>query len=405
MSGVNKFPEDSNFAMRIVVGGHEGDPAPDQSGTCKAIDPLRHSQNISHKEMPFITKLASATQSSLEQTNFPPEPGTMVLTSHTTGDPTSAICIGIAGDINGSGTAVAGNQTVNDHIKRAAAYATGKLISKGSKSKMVDGALIKEVLNGQEWKNQLTQGLASHAAWMPLAGQILPQLKQIDTAIEQFANIPGLKALANLPGKFANLGDIFKNISSNQMRQATGNLDPNVLAGMNSMIELMAESDSGGGITDGRVHLETLANNAINLLSQATEISDVVVIMQRLQSDTTLHGLDKLTPLEVTVEGVHGNVVMMIDASGNINQTSNSANIIAESIASVASAVGGSQGGGAGKMLFGDAAKLVSEAIGRLPPSIRKKLLENVPKGTKEAKFDDIHGLLLKGINPIKLFT
>lgn len=406
MTQVNKFPEDTNLAMRIVCRGHKDDPVTDGSGMVATIDPLRHGVDIKQKDMAFITGLVSATQSAIEETNFGPEPGTCVMTSHTTGDKTSAIIIGAnANNIDNSGTSVAGNQSINQHIQQAASYVTGKITSKGSKTKMVDGALIKEVINGQEWKNQLAKGLPIHAAWWPLAGQILPQLKQIDTAVEQFANIPGLSSLTNLPGQFMNLGSMMQNLTSKQLKQATGHLDKNILAGLNSMIELMAESDSGGGITDGRVDPQTLANNAIELLSQATEISDVVEVMQRLRSDTTLHGHDKLGTIEVIVEGVHGNSVMTIDATGNITQSSNSANIIAASIEAVSSAASGSQGGGGGKNLFGDATKLVSEALGRLPPNVRKALIEGVTKGTKEAKFDDIHKQILKGINPINLFT
>lgn len=402
---LTKFPEGTNLGYRIVVGGHLNDKSPDEDGNMKTVDPLRQSfSGHPHDELPFITMLRSPTMRNQEETAFPPDPGTCVAVSWSTGDPTSAIVLGMPNEINKS-QSVAGNQTVLQHLIKASQYKTGKITSKGSKTTTERGAVVKNTVDGKEWAHQLSEGLATHVAWHPLAGQVLNQIKQIDTAIKQFANIPGLSAMGNLPGQLMNLSSLFQNMTEKQKKQATANMDPLVQKGMMNMLELMAETDVGGMfISDGRVHQETLVNNAIQLFSQATSIPDVIDILQRLRSDISLHGHENLENLEITIEGVHGNVTMFIDATGNVTPTQNSVNIVTQSIETVQNAVSSSQGGGGGKTLFGDAAKLMSEAIGRIPPNIRKNILTSVPEGTKKAKFDDIHKKLLQGENPINLF-
>lgn len=402
---VNNFPEDAGFSYNIVVGGHEGDPAPDQSGTCKVIDPLRHSSGIDHKELPFITMLQLPTSAEQGRTSFPPEPGTCVAVSRTTGLPTTGTVIGMPNETN-SFQAVAGNQSLGHHIQLAASYATGKIFSKGSKTIKKDGAVIREVINGPEWKHELTKGLATHAAFAPLAGQIIPQIKQIDTAIKQFANIPGLDAIAQIPGQFMNLANIFKNMTNRQKSKAFQNFDQNTMDGLNSMVNLMAETDTGGMfISSGMVHIETLIENAVELFSKATSISEIIEILLKLQHDTSLHGLENLPEIEITVPGVYGNVTMTINADGTITPSANSQNAINTAISTIQSEMAGSQGGGGGNSLFGDAAKLVSEALGRIPPNIRKNILQNVITEAKKQKFDDIHKKMTQGLNPIDLFT
>lgn len=402
---VNNFPNDTNIAYNIVCGGHKDDPALDHSGTLKCVDPLRHGPNIDHKKMPFITMLQPPTGAEQESTSFPPDPGTCVVVSWSTGLPTTRTAMGAPNETNNF-QSVPGNQSLGHHIQQAASYATGKIYSKGSKTIRKDGAVIREVINGPDWKHELTKGLATHAAFAPLAGQIVPQIKQIDTAIKQFANIPGLDAIAQIPGQFLNLANIFKNMTNKQKNKAFQNFDQNVMDGLNSMVNLLAETDTGGMfISSGMVHIETLIENAVELFSQATSIADVIEILQRLQHDTSLHGLENLPEIEITVPGVYGNVTMTINANGTITPSANSQNAINTAVSTIQSEMAGSQGGGGGNSLFGDAAKLVSEALGRIPPNIRKNILQNVITEAKKQKFDDIHKRLTQGINPIDLFT
>ena len=127
----------------------------------------------------------------------------------------------------------------------------------------------------------------------PLVGQYMNEIKNIATAVQQFANIPTASMLAQLPGSILNLGSLLSKLSNSQRRQATQNMSPHVVNAFDSMMNLMTHSESNGMmLTDGRIHEETYTKNMIDLLSQVTNLPDLVSVMQRLIEDPTIRGME-----------------------------------------------------------------------------------------------------------------
>ena len=201
MGKPSEFGTDMNFG--VVVGGHKDDPAPDQSGTARILDPLRHGSNFSPEDMRFIPKIVSATQGSLEETHFSPEPGSIVAYTGETGSQENMM-MGLVSDIP-SLQSESGNNPLTQHIEWAMGQLVGKNRPTKWKSKMERGAEVRDIEQEfGEWKNELIKGIPSNGILPPLVGQFLPQIKKIETAIQQFANIPSLSMLSQLPGKAGN---------------------------------------------------------------------------------------------------------------------------------------------------------------------------------------------------------
>lgn len=402
----NVFPNSSNFAYNVVVGGHKADKPSDESGTVKVVDPLRHSvQGFPHEQMPFVTTLRAPTQSALEETPFPAEPGTVVAVSWTTGDPTTRAVIGQPNELN-NGQAMDGNNILNmGHVAQAMQKMTGKNkpVQK-TQEKNDRGAIVREMIEqGGEWSHNLTRGLATHAAWYPMAGQVLDQVKNIDTAIQTFANIPSLSALGSLGGAGMNMSSMFKKLTKKQKKKATKNMDPILLEGLENMLSLITESEAGGTYVSKRVDEATFIANMVELLSQCTNMSDVLVVLQRLRGDSTLWGLDKIPPVVFKSNTAFGELVQTIDHNGNVQASDKSKEIVAAAMQALQGLMGSNQAGAKGKFLFGEAGELMAKSFDRLPPSIRKDIVEKTAQLTESLQHNKVHQLTLGG-TPLTLF-
>lgn len=401
----NMFPHGSNYSYCIVVGGHEGNKPSDESGTISVMDVTKHHPSISPKDMPFLTLLRSPTQAELETTPFGAEPGTCVVTSSTTGGPTDRTIIGMPNELFQT-QAMAGNGPLDQILNIVAAFLTGKRMPpKNAPEKNDRGAVVREKQEtGGEWSHDKAFGLATHAAWYPLAGMVLPQVKQIDTAIQQFANIPGLDVLSQLPGSIMNLSSLFSKLTQKQKQKATQNLPPMTITGLENMMNLMSEVTPGGSyVSSGRIHEETFIENMVELLSQATTMSDVIEIIQRLRYDTTLHGLDKLANVEFKANTAYGQITQTMDINGNISTNQKSAEMIQKGIQALVGLMSSSQSGAPGKFLFGEANKLMSQAFSYLPPGIREQVVSRVATLSESRKHNEWHRRTIGKSNPFPL--
>jgi hypothetical protein len=292
MSLPNQFPGQKSYC--IVVGGDINDPDQQKLSLLKVFDPLRHSSQISPEELPHVGIERPATQTSLEQFNAPPEQGTCIVTTFNMGDPTSRTAVGMPTEFNSSEN-VAGNSGLYDIIRQVSQISSRKAIKPQIIERMVNGVLVREKQEkGQDWMHDLTKGLATHAAWHPMAGQLLNEVKNIETALQNFANIPNLGALSQLPGSIMNIASIFKGLSNSQRRQATQNMSPLLVQGLDNM--MLLSSDVTGGsqyVSSDRINPEVFTRNMIDLLSQVDNISDLIDAIHRLQYDETLRGLEE----------------------------------------------------------------------------------------------------------------
>lgn len=397
----NTFPHGYQIAYNVVTGGHAQEPAPDQSGTLKVVDPVRHGQQVNQFDMPFVTTLRTPTQSALEETPFPPEPGAIVATSFNMGDPTSRAVVGMPNEINNS-SSVAGNNPLMFHILQAIIKDVLKNRPTKYKEKQDRGALVRAI--DQEfgnWIHALTKGLPTHAALFPMAGQVLPAVQQIDTAVKQFASILGQGAIGQLPGAAMNLSSLFNKMNDKQKKKIKENKSEEIVNALESMMTLLVEGEgSGTYMASGRVHEETFIDNAVELLSQCTAIGDIVECLQRLRYDETLHGLDKLQDIEVKANTEFGQIVMTVDSKGNAKQSQQSLQQIMSAIQQFTGFLNSLQSGGQGKTMFGKEAGKVSDSSQRAGNNTLIKTANEVGQRWKETQRADAHLAALNAIFP-----
>jgi hypothetical protein len=371
----NTFPHGYQIAYNVVTGGHSDEPAPDQSGTLRIIDPIRHGQQVNQNDLPFVTTLRTPTQSALEETPFPPEPGSIVAVSFNMGDPTSRAVVGMPNEINNS-QSVAGNNPLMFHILSAIAKDVMKYKPTKYQEKQHRGALVRAIdQESGNWKHELTKGLPTHAALYPLAGQVLPAIKQIDTAVKEFASILGQGSIGQIPGSIMNLSSLFKKLTKEQKKKIFKDKPETLINAMESMMDLMVDGEgSGAYISSGRIHEETFIENMIEMLSQCTNLSDLVECMQRIRYDETLHGLDKIQDIELKANSAFGEIVFTVDKNGKTKQKEDSLKKILDAVQKFVGLMNSAQAGGQGKTMFGKEAQKVMDAVNRLPGEAAKRL-------------------------------
>jgi hypothetical protein len=307
-------PRTYSTQFGVVSGGQQSDPDPLKSCGMKFFNPSYHGPNIDPTDMPFCSPPTIAGQPFTEMYYRPPDPGTIItykrlaLGEGQTGIPDGAY----GGGINGTGQTVAGNIGLYQLIRRVQRFTTGIQVKPRVVEKMVDGALVREKQEkGQDWMHNMTQGIAPHAAWNPIAGQFLQEMKNIETALQSFAQIPNAGALAQLPGSIMNLGSLLKGLTNRQKSKATQNMPPLVAQGFESMVNLMSDTETSGmTMTGGRINPEVFTENMIELLSQVTNISDLVDVMFRLHYDESIRGLEEYAKSADTGLTANTNIVI-----------------------------------------------------------------------------------------------
>lgn len=292
MSLPNQFPGQKSYT--IVCGGDINDPDQQKLSLLKLIDPLRHGKDITPDQLPHVGIERPATQACLEQFNAPPEQGTCVVSTFNMGDPTSRTCVGMPTEYFASEN-LDGNLGLYDELRKAAEKSAKKRVKPQVVERMINNVLVRDTQEkNQEWKHSLTKGLATHAAWHPMVGQLLNEVKNIETALQNFANIPGLGALGQLPGNIMNIASIFKNLNNNQKKQATQNMSPLLIEGLENMMLIMSDVQGGTQyVSSDRINPEVFTRNMIDLLSQVDNISDMIDVINRLQYDETIRGLEE----------------------------------------------------------------------------------------------------------------
>ena len=113
-----------------------------------------------------------------------------------------------------------------------------------------------------------------------------------------------------------------------------------------------------------KVDPDTYAENAIELLSQATNVSDVVTVMRRLQTDVSLTGLDKFGTTIIEQQGPYGTVYQSYTPRGR-QATLTPATVIAAA-SSFASLMGAFPSSIPGQNMFGGSAGTILSMIQRV---------------------------------------
>lgn len=401
-----------NEEIMVVVGGHLDDKC-QIAGGFKAVNPTTTNfDTFDVEKLPFIFPASSPNQESVGKPINPPEPGCLVKVKRSDpSNPSTGIAESVYSFTENSMKPEAGNSPLYKWINMAQNLGLSKNIPSEAKTKTERGAKIRDIDSGEkgEWMSKLTKGLPVHLALSALMGQRIPQNKKIDTAKKAAIGIPSDSMLSQLPGSNMSISSLLSNLTKKQKKQATQNMDEELLNAFESLSYLITDiQEESASLIGNRVHEETFIANAIALLQQATSISDLLTIFDRLRYDTTLFGLDKLANVEFRSNTAYGQIVMTLDALGNLTFDSNSQNLLATAASTLTSSMGGSQGGDPGKNLFGDAAQNMQQAFERLAgggEEFRNKLVRDVVEKTKNARHDAGHKYVLGEGNPLSIFN
>lgn len=439
---------DLGYEVGIIVRDEEKLPK-DKSSNQKVILPMTHNpDNVEEDHLAFSSMMHSPTQFSQQSFQGALDPGTLVYVKKIPGQNRVDI-IGQANDLvnydrgqaSGSGGKdLLGHQFFQDLFDREINVLIPPDIQETTDN---DGVKVKKIKEkNKKHKHSRLKGLPSHNAVQTTTGYKLEQVKNIPTAKQTFNAIPTEDMLSNLPGDPMSMSQMFQGLMGNSGGGAAGaggsgagnatagqgnfsvgfaetpmdrikaNVDPQVYDAITSMSELVqgSESEVFSYATPGRVHTETFLNNAEQLLCQCTSLADVYDVMNRLQHDETLFGLDKIANNIMEMETPWGNANVIITATGDIEYEYANANVsiaFANNLSSPASSPsaggGGGSGGGGGNM-FGKSSSIMQDMFKRLAPNNEKeskKMTETLNQGDMAQKLWKFAETTLKGGNPL----
>lgn len=393
----------SSQVYGIVVGGHDGDPAGDESGNLRVYFPGIHGRDVDVQHLNFSPRLMSPTKSTQQEFPGGLDPGTLVVAMKDTGSNYCQI-IGLANDTNLSESQLAGNTDLLQFVRMYLSRDINVRIPPSIQETMVDGVRVRRIVEkGQRHNHNLLQGLPTHGALYPMSGSVLPRVSGVSTAQAGFNSLMSGDILGAIPGVFMTLGKMFT------ILQSTGVLNNlkvprEVGLAINSMSVLIQQVESmerAGFNVGGRVHQDTYINNATQLLSQARTVSDITRSLSRLQTDPALFGYSNLVNGIVTQNTHYGKSKVSISPNGSIMRflppETRKAISTGFQILSLINSVY------PGQKIFGDSAAKVYRMLNRLTPMSLAFILFNLARqntGPQAIRHGTINTITNTGGNP-----
>lgn len=325
----NKYPNEIEVDLCVVVGGDSEDPAKNQNGGFR-LRSSKHGPNITHEDLMFVPGLGTSSQGSVQSNNPPPERGTRVATIKFTGQggSSSVIPIGIIQNEVAKSGGTPGNANLNQFFQDAIDHVTNKKSApKSIKTQMKEGVEIRQPVDSKMWSHSLVKGLPSGLGIKPTAGIYLDQVKNISTALQHFSQIPMPSMLGSLPGVAMSLSGMLGALqSSGAFDRILSKLPTDAVDAFQSLSDLVVDVETSSGSsygTSNRVNPAVYLANAEDMLSNCRDLSDIVECFSELQSNTQLFGQDTLGEVEVVKKTPNGNVTIRIDATGGTSSTIN----------------------------------------------------------------------------------
>jgi hypothetical protein len=361
----------SGMVYGIVVGGDMTDPDPAQAGGLRVYFPTIHGKGVNPKHLAFSPRLVAPTRSGMQDFVGGLDPGSLVVALKDTGSNQCQI-IGLANDLNNRDSTIAGNNDLLQNITKFFTQSTGVSQPPNIQKSSRGGAEIYKPVEKGDHFHDLLKGLPTHGALFPLAGTPIDAVSSIRTALQAAAAIPGLDVLSKLPGVASSLGSLLNDITSNPLlnKLISQALPRDVLNAVNSMsrlVQSVEQGESAGFMTSGRVNPEVYTKNAVDLLSQCTNVSDVTTALTRLQSDSSLFGMEAYGPVVVEQETPFGKVQMSYDTGGNQFTFSPQSVVAAAGALSKLMSGAGFPGAVPGENMFGQSAGTILNMMQRIP--------------------------------------
>lgn len=386
----------NNLIGGILVGGHDGDPDPNQNGLCRIYLPQYQGNQVKKEHLAFSPVLMPPNQGGATEFNGVADPGQSVLClkSGPPGD-TSLVVLG-AFPTNRQDGGQPGNVNLNTAFKAMVeAFATeiNVNIPPNVKETTEGGARVRKIQEkGQRHKHDLLKGIPSHAATYNMSGIVHKQLTNVSTATQAFSNILTGSMLSALPGTNFSVSSILSSLTSSALDELLSSMSPQLAQGVQNMFTLMQsmEINEGGGFsTMGRVDPTTYLANAVSLLKGNQSLGEVIANIQRLQTDTSLFGLDKLGSASFDIPTAFGMIKMTLSPTGEIlNETPEVVQKAIQLFTGLMTSGAGFPGVGLDNM-FGGSASVMSDMFNRLPPdkqTIAKSMMEEAVAPGTEAR-------------------
>lgn len=164
-------------------------------------------------------------------------------------------------------------------------------------------------------------GLASHGAQSPLNGAIIPQLKQISTAIDSYGSVITSATISKLPGSNFDISQLLTLMPDKLKTELLQSLPDNVKETLNTVLTMKQNyeiNNFGGSLSGTKVNLLEFLANAVALLKGIQTSDDLLDKLKTLMSDNSYSGMSSLNQLVENISGTFGDMILKIGTDGSI---------------------------------------------------------------------------------------
>lgn len=404
MSNLPKSSAASGMLYGIVVGGHDGDPAPDLSGNLRVYFPGLHGKDVKVEHLNFSPRIMSPTRSSQQEFPGGLDPGTLVIAMKDTGSNYCQI-LGIANDTNMADQRIGGNADLLQFVSQFLNQNVGVRIPPSIYETTENGVKVRKIREKGFHNHNVLRGLPTHGALYNLSGAPVPRVSGVATAKQAYDNLLSGDILGAIPGIFMTLGKMFNLLQSSGLLNSINAKVPRevgfAINSINNLIQTIETSEGAGFNVGGRVDQQTYLNNATRLLGQSRNLSDVVSALGRLQSDSSLFGTDKLINGIVNSALSYGASKLSISPNGSIMRFLPPET--RQAIATASRAISLFNSVFPGQNLFGDSAQQIFRMLNRLTPASLAMALLQLTKlnaGPQAIRFSAVNTTTVMGGNP-----
>lgn len=372
----------SKYGIEVmIVVDNKNDPT--QTGCCKLYNPMKHGPNFTLDDLAFSTPISDSQYENAR----PPDNGSVMYVMRPEGAP-NGIILGKANEkilpaFSGKEGDTGGRDLLSSSSLFTTAYKDKRInLPPDIKETSVNDVIIRELNNKSDlYSHSSREGLPSSGApSVKMCGAILPQVKGIATALQSFNDIIPASIFAQLPGLSMSLGVLLRKlVENNLLKGIADKLPDEVRVALASTTSLISDVEITSGIypTNMRVEPVSFLANAVKLLSGVTSTAGLFDTFHRLQTDTSLFGLDKLPSIPLDLSTPFGVITRQLSASGVI--TSTAPEVVQLLISAFGDLInGGSFGILPGQVMFGDSSGVLGDMMNRANPITYEQLKDRI---------------------------
>lgn len=359
----------SKYGMEVmIVVDNKNDPT--KTGCVTCYNPMKHGPNYTKDDLAF-SNWVTPTQ---YMNNRPPDPGSALLVMRPEGAP-NGIILGkinerVMPGFSGKDGQTGGRDMLSSSELFMNAFKESRMNLPPNIQRTVENGVEvnKVVEKGDGYSHSSREGLPSTGPpSVRMAGSILPQVKNVETALKGFADLIPAGIFSQFPVLPMSIGTLLRKlVENNLLKGIADKLPEEVRVALASATSLISEVEVTGAIypTNMLVEPTTFLGNAVTLLGQVTNTSDMFDAFHRLQTDSSLFGLDKIASIPLDLSTPFGILTRSINIDGS------SSSKIPEVVQLLLSGfgdliTGGSFGVLPGQVMFGESAALMNDFMNR----------------------------------------